>query len=63
MADLNDNTSAGRGCDMVPDRRSPSSKTSDYAEQPRRNVHHSGPLNVRRGIIRVSALWVASCGG
>jgi antirestriction protein ArdC len=36
---------------------SPSSKLSDYAEQPRRNAHYSGDLNVRRGIIRVSALW------
>src|ERR1035437_5568390 len=35
---------------------SPSLKLSDYAEQPRRNDHDSGDINVRRGIIRVSAL-------
>jgi antirestriction protein ArdC len=29
-----------------------------YAEQPRRNAPASGTHNVRRGIIRVSALWV-----
>ena len=29
-----------------------------YAEQPRRNVHDYEDINIRRGIIRVSALWL-----
>jgi hypothetical protein len=35
-----------------------SSNPSDYAEQPRRKTLDSGPLNIRRGIIRGSALCV-----